>query len=83
MNLFAWFAPKKHVYSLLPGDNESKGSSMHISTRWSFWNLLLKMALVGLLIVSGFFAGRLSISVPNTETNEAFGCESDQITYHS
>ncbi|KAI2607961.1 S-adenosyl-L-methionine-dependent methyltransferase [Hypoxylon sp. NC1633] len=49
MNLLASLAPKRIVYSLLPGDNDDKGSSPRASARSSFRDLLLKTALVSLL----------------------------------
>ncbi|KAI0886275.1 uncharacterized protein GGS22DRAFT_199562 [Annulohypoxylon maeteangense] len=75
MNLLAWISPKGNGYGLLHGDDDSKGSSTHTSTRRSFRDLSLKTALVGLLILSSFFAGRLSTSVPNTERTKTFGLE--------
>ncbi|KAI1092133.1 S-adenosyl-L-methionine-dependent methyltransferase [Rostrohypoxylon terebratum] len=50
MNFFVWFAPKRSAYSLLPDGNEGKDSPTHTPARYSFWGLLLKTVLVGLLI---------------------------------
>lgn len=81
MNLLAWLTPRRRDdYSLLSGDNDGKGSSTQTSTAHSFGGSLLKTALVCLLILSSFFAGRLSMSVPKTEEAKTFGRESGRDT---
>lgn len=80
MNLLAWLTPIRYDYNLLPGDNDGKGSSTQTSTTHSFREWLAKTALVCLLVIFSFFAGRLSMSVPKTEGAKAFGRESSQDT---
>ncbi|KAH7316780.1 hypothetical protein B0I35DRAFT_479596 [Stachybotrys elegans] len=55
MNPSAWFMPQRHDYNTLPGNEDKKPS-----TARARYHVLLKSALVGLLAVLSFFAGRLS-----------------------
>ncbi|KAI1172933.1 hypothetical protein F4777DRAFT_484898 [Nemania sp. FL0916] len=73
MVLFALSLSKWHNYSPLPSDNSSKRPSASSSVGSSFRNVLLKMTLICLLIISGFFAGRFSISTSIAEREDAFG----------
>ncbi|KAK9796590.1 putative Oxidase ustYa [Seiridium cardinale] len=77
MNLLTWITPKRYDYNLLAGDNDGKGSSTQTSTGYGFRDLLVKTALVCLLVVSSFFAGRLSRSVSSTGREKAFGLETE------